>query len=252
MKKLLLIALPVLFSFGVLAQTSSDSIFTEADQLPVFSGCWQEGLDAEARQLCSNRELVLFISRQLEYPAAARDSGITGTVYVSFVVDDRGRVTQAEILKDIGAGCGEAALELVGSMPPWQPAIYQGKKVKFRLNLPIQFNLKAPDSDISQAYTISWGQLSGAEHSKTDFISHIGKSLLVRNIQGESLSVEELVFSFEKGRKLKEAGSRGEINSEIQNLLKKLKTGGVLTIMATVQEKGRFINVSRSFRVGKS
>lgn len=55
------------------------------------------------------------------YPQQATENGIQGTVYVSFVVDSKGNVTDVKVLREIGGGCDEEALRVVKMMPQWHP-----------------------------------------------------------------------------------------------------------------------------------
>lgn len=83
-----------------------------------------------------------FLSENLKYPPAARDNGIQGKVYIQFVVERDGRITNAKVLRDIGGGCGAEALRVVKSMPKWKPAKQQGRAVRSQFTLPVQFTLK--------------------------------------------------------------------------------------------------------------
>ena len=115
----------------VLAQLGE--IKMEAEQMPYFSGCDDyENMSAEKRQ-CSNLALVTFISQSVEYPEAAKSSGLEGTVYVSFVVNKNGRISNGVILKDIGGNCGKEAIRVIENMPPWEPAYDNGFPVGVKL-----------------------------------------------------------------------------------------------------------------------
>lgn len=83
-----------------------------------------------------------FIEENLVYPIEAIEKGIQGKVYVTFVVEKDGSLSNIEILKDIGYCCGEAAVDLVKKMPKWIPAEYKGEKIRKQFNLPITFSLK--------------------------------------------------------------------------------------------------------------
>lgn len=61
--------------------------------------------------------LMKFITKNIKYPAKAKEQGIKGTVYVSLVVDIEGNVTQPTIVKGIGGGCDEESLRVISSMP---------------------------------------------------------------------------------------------------------------------------------------
>lgn len=107
---------------------SDDKVFSIVETDPEFPG----GMEALYQYLASN----------LHYPQLARDNGITGKVYVTFVVEKDGRVTNPRILRDIGGGCGDEAIRVVKSMPRWSPGKQRGKPVRVQFNLPVGFDLK--------------------------------------------------------------------------------------------------------------
>jgi hypothetical protein len=170
---------------------------------------------------------------------------------VSFIINEFGRVTHSEIVKDIGGGCGQAALHLVNEMPVWEPAIYEGKRVKMRLNLPVSFNLKNTGKEPSEAYTLTWGSLNGAEITRSELQSSLDTPLIVRNVKGESMPVDEWSITCGKGKRENQAKNRGKISLETKKMLQKLRPGTILTITASVQEKGKFEMISRSFLLVK-
>jgi protein TonB len=67
--------------------------------------------------------------------------GIEGKVYVQFVVDKDGTLTDIKALKGIGAGCDEEAVRVIGGSPKWKPGKQRGRPVKVRMVLPIIFKL---------------------------------------------------------------------------------------------------------------
>jgi protein TonB len=82
-----------------------------------------------------------FLRENLKYPAIARESGIQGTVYVTFVVERDGSLTDIKILRGIGGGCDEEAMRVVKMMPKWAPGKQRGKPVRCQFNMPIKFTL---------------------------------------------------------------------------------------------------------------
>jgi TonB family protein len=82
-----------------------------------------------------------YLSANLGYPTTARRKGIEGTVIVSFVVNTDGTVSDFELLKGIGGGCDEEALRIVRSSPKWTPGMQDGKVVRTRMGLPVNFML---------------------------------------------------------------------------------------------------------------
>lgn len=82
-----------------------------------------------------------YIKRNLKYPELARENNITGKVIISFAVEKDGSITNAEILREIGGGCGEEALRVVNSMPKWNPGKQAGRPVRSKFSMPVQFVL---------------------------------------------------------------------------------------------------------------
>jgi protein TonB len=83
-----------------------------------------------------------FVGETIQYPVQAKRIGIDGKVYVQFIVNRDGTLSDVRILKGIGGGCDEEAVRVVRSSPPWTPAQQAGRTVRQRFTLPIQFNLE--------------------------------------------------------------------------------------------------------------
>lgn len=86
-------------------------------------------------------ERVRFMKENLSYPEDAKTIGVTGTVYVGFVVEKDGSITQVTVLRGIGSGCDEEAVRVVQMMPKWKPGRQQGHEVRVQFTLPIKFVL---------------------------------------------------------------------------------------------------------------
>jgi len=85
--------------------------------------------------------LLSYLSKHLHYPEAAVQQSISGTVIVSFVIDQNGLVTAVSPAKRLGGGCTEEAMDVVSALPKWKPGIFRGHPVKVRVNLPVKFKL---------------------------------------------------------------------------------------------------------------
>ena len=105
-----------------------EKVYTYIDQMPSFPG--------------GDEGLYSFISNNLVYPDVAKRAGIMGKIYVQFVVDKDGSVTDVNVQKGIGAGCDEEAVRVVKMMPKWIPGKNKGELVKIRIAIPIVFALK--------------------------------------------------------------------------------------------------------------
>jgi len=86
--------------------------------------------------------MLKFIYSNIKYPAIARDNGVDGTVYVSFVVEKDGSITSVKVVRDIGGGCGEEAMRVVKMFPKWNPGKQRGRPVRVQFNLPVKFKLE--------------------------------------------------------------------------------------------------------------
>jgi len=104
-----------------------ETVFTIVETMPQFPG--------------GETGLRKYLQSNLRYPSKARKEGKEGKVYISFVVNSFGKVTDAIIVKGMGAGCDELALHTIEKMPLWKPATQQGKAVNVRFVIPIYFNL---------------------------------------------------------------------------------------------------------------
>lgn len=114
-----------------------------AEIMPRFPGCEDRAMSKDERKACSDQALLDFIYARLEYPAVALENGITGKVIVRFVVEKDGSITNMQVVRDIGGGCGQAVLEVVEMMPKWIPGSQQGRKVRVLFNLPVRFQAKS-------------------------------------------------------------------------------------------------------------
>ena len=82
-----------------------------------------------------------FVGKKLKYPAQARRMGVEGKVFVEFVIERDGSITDVKAIKGIGAGCDDEAVRVLQSAPKWKPGKQRGKPVRQRMVLPIAFKL---------------------------------------------------------------------------------------------------------------
>jgi len=86
-------------------------------------------------------EYYKYVGAKIKYPEQARKMGVEGRVFVEFIVNTDGSISDTKILKGIGAGCDKEAENVVASSDPWIPAKEKGKVVKQRMVIPIIFQL---------------------------------------------------------------------------------------------------------------
>ncbi len=103
-------------------------IFQIVEEQPEFPG----GEEARLR----------FLRDNMNYPMMAREAGIQGTVFVTFVVERDGSISDVQILRGIGGGCDEEAVRVARMMPRWKPGKQRNRPVRTQFRMPIRFALQ--------------------------------------------------------------------------------------------------------------
>ena len=114
-----------------------DQIFTVVEEMPEFPG----GGDA----------LTKFLAKNVKYPKEAIQAGVSGYIYITFIIEKDGSVKNTEVLatrlnpkdasQEIQNAFSESALKVIHMMPKWKPGKQGGKAVRVKYNLPIKYNL---------------------------------------------------------------------------------------------------------------
>ena len=104
-----------------------EEIFQMVEEMPSFPG-------GEAK-------MMEFIAKNLKYPQIARETGIQGRVFVNFVVERDGSITNAKVSRGIGGGCDDEAVRVIQSMPKWKPGKQRGKAVRVSYLVTVNFRL---------------------------------------------------------------------------------------------------------------
>jgi|ERR1035437_3855258 protein TonB len=86
-------------------------------------------------------ELTKFLGKQLIYPKFPLDNGIQGTVFVTFVVNQDGSLSDIKLLNNVDKFLNEEAVRVVKKMPKWNPGKQNGNPVRVQLNLPVKFKI---------------------------------------------------------------------------------------------------------------
>ena len=103
-------------------------IFQIVEEMPAFPG-------GEAK-------LMEYVGKNIKYPQIARETGIQGRVFIGFVVEPDGSVSNVKLLRGIGGGCDEEAMRVVKSMPKWKPGKQRCKAVRVSYQIPVFFKLQ--------------------------------------------------------------------------------------------------------------
>jgi TonB family protein len=86
--------------------------------------------------------LMDYVSKNVVYPKEAQEKGISGRVFVSFIVEKDGSVSNVDVKRGIGGGCDDEAVRVIKAMPKWKPGKMKGKPVRVSYMMPITFRLQ--------------------------------------------------------------------------------------------------------------
>ena len=99
----------------------------EPDVMPEFKG--------------GQKAMMQFLVENIKYPESAKESGTEGTVFIAFVINNKGKVTKAQVKKGVEKSLDKEALRVINAMPKWNPGEKDGKKVNVEMTIPIKFQL---------------------------------------------------------------------------------------------------------------
>ena len=109
-------------------EVSEQEVFTIVEEMPSYPG--------------GDVKLYEYLGKNIKYPQIARESGIQGRVFVNFVVEPDGSVSNVKVMRGIGGGCDEEAMRVIKSMPKWKPGKQRGKAVRVTYTIPVVFKLQ--------------------------------------------------------------------------------------------------------------
>jgi protein TonB len=111
------------------AEETEEEIFVIVEDMPTFKG----------GDINRFRE---WVQKRVRYPELAAENGIQGRVFITFVVETNGTVSNVTITRSVDALLDEAAKEAVGASPKWEPGMQRGRPVRVRYSIPIIFQLQ--------------------------------------------------------------------------------------------------------------
>ncbi|MEL7123068.1 MAG: energy transducer TonB [Bacteroidota bacterium] len=128
------------------AQDADTTIYLVPEMKARFPACERFDTTIEAKYVCSQQALLAFVYKNVQYPLEARTNGNEGTVVVRFVIEKDSLLSNLEVLRDIGGGCGESVVNLFLAMNEanikWVPAQVKGKNVRSSMTFPVKFKLE--------------------------------------------------------------------------------------------------------------
>lgn len=111
------------------ADEGDDKVFYAVEQQAEFPG----GIAA----------MMKFLNKNIKYPPSARRMGVEGKVFVKFIVDKEGGISNIEVMKGMNADLDKEAVRVIKLMPPWKPGKQNGRAVKSQFVLPVYFKLSS-------------------------------------------------------------------------------------------------------------
>lgn len=134
-------------------ESENGEVYTIVEQMPVFEG--------------GEAAMFKYLADSTVYPELSMDNGHQGTVYLSFVVETDGSVTDVEILRGVTKELDEEAIRVVNSMNKrWQPGYQRGNAVRVKYNLPIKFILRNPEPLPSETVVLNNESVPAAEEEE--------------------------------------------------------------------------------------
>lgn len=115
--------------------------FAVVESVPIFPGC-EDAKDNDERKNCFQQKILTFVSKNFEFPEMARQMGIQGRVYVNFVIEKNGSITNVEIVRGVDPLLDDEAVRVVKKLPKLTPAKQRGKPVRMSFTLPINAKLQ--------------------------------------------------------------------------------------------------------------
>ena len=108
-------------------EEDDDEFFMVVENMPEFPG--------------GDLGLMKYIQKNVKYPPIAKEYNITGKVYVQFIVDKSGTVTNVKVVRGVDKNLDAEAVRVVKSLPKYKPGKQRGKPVRVMFTIPITFTL---------------------------------------------------------------------------------------------------------------
>ncbi len=116
-----------------------NEIFTEVEQPPTFAG--------------GTTAMNKYLSESIKYPENAVKNGVSGTIFVTFIIRADGSIDEVKTIGDkVGSGLEEESIRVVREMPKWKPGVQNGRKVDVLFNIPIRYTLQEQESEKTTSF----------------------------------------------------------------------------------------------------
>ena len=124
-------------------EEETDEIFNFAvvENKPVFPGCEKFATEDE-RFNCFNQNIMKHIGKNFKFPEMARQMGIQGRVFVNFVIEKDGSISNVIVARGVDELLDKEAIRVVKTLPKFKPAKQRGKPVRMQYTVPINAKLQ--------------------------------------------------------------------------------------------------------------
>ena len=164
---------------------SSANKFTAMESIPQYPG--------------GTKELMNFLSKNIQYPAEARTKGVQGRVIVQFMVNKDGSTSDFKVLRSIHPLLDAEALRVLKTMPKWTPGTQKGQAVNAKFVVPVSFSLKGD----KEQKTLEGLKLTVDQSVNREIVEDIRGTLFVKNKTGKAApSSGEKVLVLVDGKEL--------------------------------------------------
>jgi periplasmic protein TonB len=109
-------------------EDTAKTVYTYVEQMPDFPG----GQD----------ELMKYLQKNIKYPEIAQENGISGRVFVQFVVSSNGSISNVQVMRGVDPSLDKEAVRVIRNMPSWKPGKQNGTPVKVQMSVPVNFRLE--------------------------------------------------------------------------------------------------------------
>ena len=134
MKKFIIMALMAVFGLTTVSAQKTvvakknQKVFDVVEQMPEYPG--------------GQAALFEYLSKNIKYPADAEKKKVEGKVFVTFVVDTDGKITDVSLMRKVFPSLDAEAIRVISAMPNWIPGRQKGQAVRVKYTVPIMFRLK--------------------------------------------------------------------------------------------------------------
>lgn len=110
--------------------------FEVVETVPVFPGC-ENAINNEERKICFQQKMLEFVAADFKYPKEAAALHLQGKIFIQFVVERDGSVSNIKVVRGVGASLDSEAVRVIGDLPKIEPARQRGKPVRMSFVMPI-------------------------------------------------------------------------------------------------------------------